>query len=85
MAVQGEREVLKKGAAQPMLVQLEDRAGGRKHITRITGACSRPYFCTPAPASNHPRGATPAAQHLCMGQSHPPLTLVACNLARLSG
>lgn len=35
--LQGERQVLKKGEAQPMLVQLEDRAGGRKHITRISG------------------------------------------------
>ena len=30
-------EVVKKGSIKPIVVHLEDRQGGRKHITRVTG------------------------------------------------
>lgn len=44
--VQEEKEVLQKGGPKNLLVQLEDRAGGRKHITRLSGGshCWR-RFC----------------------------------------
>ena len=34
--VQGvEREVLTKGSLQPVEAQIEDRSGGKKHITKV--------------------------------------------------
>ena len=35
------KEVLQKGSPRNVLVQLEDRAGGRKHITRLSGGPAR--------------------------------------------
>lgn len=43
--MQGDIEQQYKGAAKHVSVVLEDRAGGRKHITRITGKGIMPSIC----------------------------------------